>query len=84
MPKKAAKSVKLYTTEWCPYCKTAKEFLKEKGVKFEEFRVDKDQKAAKRMVEISGQSGVPVLHIGSAVIVGFDAEKIRKALGLKN
>lgn len=84
MPTKKQKSVKIYSTEWCPYCKTAKQFLQEKKVKFEEFHVDKDEKAAKKMVEISGQSGVPVLHIGSTIIVGFDVEKIMKALGLKD
>ena len=53
--------IKVYTTTRCPYCVKAKEFLKSKGVQFKEINVETDSKAAKEMVELSGQSGVPVL-----------------------
>ena len=32
------------------------------------------------MVELSGQSGVPVIEIGDVVIIGFDQEEIENAL----
>jgi len=32
------------------------------------------------MIEKSGQMGVPVLDINGEIIVGFDKEKIKKAL----
>ena len=37
-------------------------------------------KAQKKMVDLSGQMGGPVLKIGDEVIVGFDQKAIEKAL----
>ncbi|MEM5872553.1 MAG: glutaredoxin family protein [Candidatus Aenigmatarchaeota archaeon] len=76
-------SVKIYTTSWCPYCEMAKNFLKENKIKFEEINVQENMEAAKEMIEKSGQTGVPVLDINGKIIVGFDVEKIKKALKLK-
>ncbi len=73
-------TVKIYSTEWCHFCKEAKKFFKENNVKFEEIDVGKDQAAAKEMVEKSGQMGVPVIDIDGTIIVGFDRTKIKKAL----
>lgn len=61
----------------------AKDWLKEHKVKFEEFDVSKDQKRANDMITKSGQMGVPVIEIGDTIIVGFDADSMKKALKLK-
>jgi len=71
----------LYETEVCPYCQEAKEFLDEMGVSYNEVDVSKDEKAAKEMVEKSGQMGVPVLDIDGEIVIGFDKEKISELLG---
>jgi len=75
--------IKIYTTSTCPYCHMAKDFLKENKVKFEEINLENNQKAVKEMISKSGQTGVPVLDINGTIIVGFDTEKIKKALKLK-
>ena len=75
--------VKIYSTPSCPWCKRAKEFLKENKVSFTNIDVASDQKAAKEMIEKSGQMGVPVIDIDGKIIVGFDEEKLRKLLNLK-
>ena len=72
--------VKVYSTLSCPWCHKAKEFLKEKGIKFEDINVGANQKAANEMVEKSGQMGVPVIDIDGKIIVGFDKEELEKAL----
>ncbi|MEW6455217.1 MAG: glutaredoxin domain-containing protein [Acidobacteriota bacterium] len=58
----------------------AKDFLKQRDVKFEEVGVEFNQKAAHEMVEKSGQMGVPVIDINGTIIVGFNKEAILKAL----
>jgi len=73
--------VKIYTTPFCPYCQMAKEFLKQRGVKFEEVNVQEDRGAALEMIQKTGQNGVPVIEIGDKIIVGFNQEKILEALG---
>ena len=76
-------AVKIYTTPTCPWCKKTKEFFKENKVKFKEINVATNQKAAKEMVEKSGQTGVPVVDVDGTMIVGFDESKLKKALKLK-
>ncbi|HLD39614.1 MAG TPA: glutaredoxin family protein [Candidatus Nanoarchaeia archaeon] len=76
-------TVKIYTTPTCPWCHKAKEWMKEKKISFTNYDVVKDEKARKKMMEISGQMGVPVLEIGKEVIVGFDPKAIEKALKKK-
>jgi len=77
------KNVIVYSTQTCPYCHMAKDFLSEHKVKFRDFDVGKDQKAGAEMVKKSGQSGVPVIDIEGKIIIGFDREAIAEALGIK-
>jgi len=74
--------VKVYSTNHCPYCTMAKNFLKENNVEFQEVNVQEDQQAAREMVEKSGQMGVPVLDINGTIVVGFNKEKIKQLLKL--
>jgi glutaredoxin 3 len=76
--------VKVYSTPVCPYCHTLKEFLKERGISFEDIDVSKDEKVMNYMIEKSGQMGVPVVEIDDQMIVGFDREKIVNLLGIKD
>lgn len=73
--------VKVYSTPTCPYCRLAKNFLKEKGVDFEDVDVSADRKAAEEMIQKSGQMGVPQIEINEKIIVGFDKGAIERELG---
>ncbi len=77
-----AKRIIVYSTEFCPYCVTLKNFLKEEGIEFEEVDVGRDKEAARDMIEKSGQSGVPVVDIDGEIVIGFDRKKIKKLLNL--
>ena len=73
--------VKIYTTPTWPYCKTAKEFLSQKGVDYVAYDVTKDKDALKEMLEISGGArSVPVISVCNEVIVGFDSNRVEQAL----
>lgn len=77
-----AKSVKVYSTPTCPWCMRVKQFLKDNSILYEDLDVSQNQPAAEEMIQKSGQMGVPVLDIDGNIIVGFDKEKIKTALGL--
>lgn len=77
-----AKSVKVYSTPTCPWCVRVKQFLSENNVIFENYDVASDQAKAEEMVQKSGQMGVPVIDIEGEIIVGFDKERIKQALGI--
>lgn len=72
--------VKLYSTQTCPYCVMAKQYLSAKGVKYQDIDVGADRKAAMDMVAKSGQMGVPVIEINGKIILGFDKGAIDNAL----
>ena len=86
MPEKTERKTKVivYSTPSCPYCHSAKDFLKQNKIEYEDVDVSKDHEKAQEMIEKSGQMGVPVLDINGTIIVGFDKEAIKKALKLKS
>ena len=77
-----AKSVKVYSTPTCPWCIRAKQFLKDNNIDFQDVDVSANKQAADEMMQKTGQMGVPVLDIEGEIIVGFDKEKIKQALGI--
>lgn len=82
------KKVKLYSTTTCPYCTMEKNWLDEKGIKYEQVLVDQNQQAAEEMVQATGQMGVPVTALEfeegeSEFVVGFDRNKLSALLGVK-
>lgn len=77
-----AHAVTIYSTPTCPYCKMAKSYLQENKVGFKDVDVSVDDKAAQEMIDKSGQMGVPVIDVDGQIIVGFDKEALKKALGI--
>ena len=72
--------VKVYSTDSCPWCVKAKQYLKSKGVEYKEINVAEDMEGREEMVKLSGQMGVPVVNINGTIIVGFDRPAIDEAL----
>ncbi|WP_313755659.1 glutaredoxin family protein [Tissierella sp.] len=72
-------NVIVYTSSTCPYCVSAKDYLKEKGISYTEKNVQTDKEARKELMAM-GHMGVPVLVIDGEEIVGFDKEKIDNLL----
>ncbi len=72
--------VKVYSTPECPYCKMVKEFLKKKGVDFEDIDISYDEEAVKELFKKSGRFDVPQTEINGKMILGFDKEAIEKEL----
>ena len=66
-----------------PWCRRAKRYFKEQRVPFKEVNIERDPDAARDIVRKTGQTGVPVIKIGSSWIVGFDKERIDKELARK-
>ena len=72
----------VYSTNWCAYCKTAKQYLDNKGVEWIEKNIEEDAEAHKELMDKLGGSyrGVPVIDINGTIILGFDRAKIDAAL----
>ena len=65
--------VRMYTTEYCPYCVRAKALLQQRGVALiDEIRVDPDPEQRDRMIEATGRRTVPQIFIGDTHVGGCD------------
>ena len=76
-------NVIIYSTAACPWCVKAKEYFRERGIKFTEYDVNKDPARGEEMVRKSDQTGVPVIDIDGTIVIGFDMEEIEEALAKK-
>ena len=75
--------VKVWSTKSCPYCTMEEDWLKEHKIDFEAIDVSENQEAANEMVKKSGQMGVPVAEVDGEIVIGFDKEKLKKLLDIK-
>lgn len=73
-------SVVVYSTNSCPWCVKAKEYLDSIQVKYDAVNVSEDRAAAEEIVQKTRQRGVPVIKVADRYIVGFDKSAIDSAL----
>jgi glutaredoxin 3 len=65
--------VRIYSSDYCPYCMRAKALLAERGVTdYEEIKVDGLPEVRARMKEITGRTSVPQIFIGQTHVGGCD------------
>lgn len=74
-------TVAVYSTKNCPYCRMVKAFLDRQGVQYRNIDVGENADEARKMIELSGQRGVPVTIVDDEVIVGFDSQRLNELFG---
>ena len=62
----------VYSSDYCPYCMRAKQLLANKGVAFEEIKVDGKPQIRAAMSQKAGRTSVPQIWIGEKHIGGCD------------
>ena len=64
--------IQMYTTSWCGYCVRAKALLEQRGIAYEEIRLDDDDPAfRKELFELTGGWTVPQIVIDGRPIGGY-------------
>lgn len=78
----AASPVIIYSTTWCGFCKTEKQWMDALGVKYIEKDIEADPAAHEELLRKNGGtfSGVPVTDVAGTIILGFDRPKLMDAL----
>jgi glutaredoxin 3 len=71
----------IYTTNYCPYCFSAKAFLRFKNVEFEEIDVTDDQPRRAEMERLSSRRTVPQIFIDDQPIGGYEDARRLDATG---
>jgi glutaredoxin 3 len=64
--------ITVYFTEWCPYCRRARNLLTAKGATLQEINVEDDPKFREEMIARSGRRTVPQIFIGEQHVGGCD------------
>ena len=64
--------VLMYTTAVCPYCVAAKNFMKSRGMVWEEIRVDTDIEARRAIIDRARRTSVPQIFINGEHVGGYD------------
>jgi glutaredoxin-like YruB-family protein len=77
-----AREVKIYTTATCPYCKMAKKFLDDNGIKYQEFNIVEDKAAQEEMKNKCDSLAVPTICFNGEILIGFNEAQLREKLGL--
>ena len=63
--------IEIYTTAWCGYCERAKALLNQRGIPYEEIRVDEQPDFRARLQELTGGWTVPQIVIDERPIGGY-------------
>jgi glutaredoxin-like protein NrdH len=84
-PSKA--KIKLYTLSTCSHCSRAKRFFKDCGIDMEFTDVDlltgpERGRIMDEIKKLNPDCSFPTICIGDIIIVGFNEEKLKKALDL--
>jgi glutaredoxin len=60
-------AIRLYTGNYCPFCRRVKNELERLGLDYE--AVDADADSRDEVIRLSGQRAIPILTIGDEVLV---------------
>ncbi len=73
VPESVVPKIEVYSTAVCPYCVSAKNLLKSKGLEWSEVRIDTDPAQREAMLARSGgRRTVPQIFINDQHVGGFD------------
>ncbi len=73
--------IKLYTGDYCPYCRRVKKELDRMNLSYEEVYADADGR--QEVIQLSGQRAIPILTIGDEVLVDstYIIRELRRRFG---
>lgn len=69
-------TIRVYSTSWCPACKSARAYMQARGIRFQEFDTELSPTAAAMRDRLNPRRSVPTIDIDGEVMVGFSAERL--------
>ena len=64
--------VKIYTTNWCPSCISAKRLFQDEAIEFEEINIEEIDMSREELYDLAGKYTVPQIFINEKCIGGYD------------
>jgi glutaredoxin len=72
--------IRIFSQPTCPACNELKEYLKNKGVEFEDYNILADNKALEEMLHVHKVRVTPLLIIGNDRMIGFNPDELEGLL----
>ena len=75
----------MYSTTWCPDCRRAKSFLRDRGIEVHEINIEDDPDAEDLVIRVNhGKRKVPTIQVGDRYFAcsPFNAAKLASELNL--
>lgn len=70
------KSVVMYSTAWCSYCKKARHYFRQHNITFIDYDIERDAEARKRYDQLGGH-GIPLLVYDEKQMSGFSQAEFK-------
>jgi len=82
MSDSATPKVIVYSTSWCAFCHTERQWLERLGIPFIAKDIEADPAAHEElMAKLNGDfRGVPVTDVDGDIILGFDRPRLQEAM----
>jgi glutaredoxin len=71
--------VTMYATDWCGYCRQAREFFSRNGIRYAELDIEKSASAHAEYKGLGGR-GVPLIVVGEQRMSGFSEARLMQML----
>ena len=78
-PDKNSKEITLYSTEWCSYCASVRQYFETHNMQYKELDVERSAAGMLGLWAFRADA-VPVVVVGDQIIYGYDMEKVSAAL----
>ena len=73
--------IKVFSSDSCGWCTKLKAYFDSKRIEYDVIDVSESRENYDRLIEVSGQTGIPVTLFDSGeVVVGFDKTRIDEIL----
>ena len=69
-------SIRLFIKPGCPWCREARDWLDEHGIRYETINVIADAAALAEMERLSGQTRTPVIAVDGQILADFGAQEL--------
>ncbi len=81
-------AIKLYALSTCSHCRDTKDLLEQCHIAYDCVDIDtlggeERNKVIEEVKKINPECGLPTLVVGDKIVVGFQEDKIKEALGIK-
>ena len=71
--------VVMYSTSWCGVCKEAKQYMASRGIRYQEYDIEKNFNAKRKFKKLGGR-GIPLILVGNQKMRGFSASRLEAML----